>query len=471
MLALRRLWIGVIFLSLCVSYNSHANFDNALKLYNAGDFPEAKLAFEALAAIGDRSSLFNLGVMHYRGEAFDSDPVKAYVLMAIANDGFDDPDFARTAAAVHGKLDNEQKIAAQKLLTELKPIYGIDNIMANILPKPLDDADCAPDIEPIKLGNALYPVSESNSSRMGITHLEFTISPEGYPRDIVAENSTSKQFTKTTVKGFKKSLFKPTLDRRPIYGQRINYAFHMTQLGGKAISVKTQRVEKELEELKSQAENGDAIAQYQYASRLITYQRFKPYLKNIEVQYKSANEWFTKSAEKGLPHAQFEVGRNMIEGKGCEIDVESGLKWIKAAAIGGYSPAQNTIARSALSVEENNLDRSLAAIGWLRNSAQSGNYAAKVLLAWELSTSTVEQLRDGKEALALIDADPENYFDKIRIMETKAAAYAELGNFKKAVKYQKKAKNLAERKDWEIPLISERLGLYDHGQAYRGSYY
>ena len=94
-----------------------------------------------------------------------------------------------------------------------------------------------------------------------------------------------------------------------------------------------------------------------------------------------------------------------------------------------------------------------------------------MLLAWEISTSPYSDLRDGKEALQLLEPEPTNYFDKVRILETKAAAHAEVGNFKMAIALQKKAKEAAKKNNWEIPLISERLELYEYNSPYRGSYY
>ena len=49
-----------------------------------------------------------------------------------------------------------------------------------------------------------------------------------------------------------------------------------------------------------------------------------------------------------------------------------------------------------------------------------GGDVAKLLLAWEISTSPYSDLRDGKEALQLLEPEPTNYFDKVRILETKA---------------------------------------------------
>ncbi|WP_101758112.1 energy transducer TonB [Oceanicoccus sp. KOV_DT_Chl] len=466
MFEVRKIIVVVVLHVLLLSSVAHASFDKAMAIYGEGRFEEAKVAFETLAAIGDRSSLFNLGVMYYRGEAVERDPVEAYVLMKIANDGFNEQSFTRLSNSVFSQFNADQKIEADRRFSELNPVYSISAIKANIFPKPLSDEDCPPDIQPIRKVAPRYPKSENRSGRMGLTHLEFTISPEGYPRDLAVTRSTNYTFTKTSVRAAKQFLYQPPIDQKPIYGHRTVFIYQLknTELG-------TSKITRELSDLESAASDGDVIAQYRYASRLNTFRYFKSYLKKIDLQYKTANEWFTKSAENGLPHAQFEIGRNMLQGRGCEIDVVNGYKWINAAAIGGYSPAQKALAQSALSKSELSVDRSMAAMAWLKNAAQDEDYAARLLLAWELSTSNIKELRNGEEALRLLDNDPEDYFDEVRIMETQAAAYAEIGNYKKAVKLQKKAKKMAQKLDWDIPLISERLGLYQHNEVYRGSYY
>ncbi len=462
----RRVFVAILLQALLFSSFSYASFEKAMEIYSAGRFDEAKSAFEALAAIGDRSSLFNLGVMHYRGEYFEKNPVKAYILMKIANDGADEESFTRISKSIFRKFDDQQKKESEELFIELNSIYNISTIKANIFPRPLNDEDCPPEITPIKRDAPRYPKYELSTGRMGLTHMEFTISPEGYPRDIISTKSTNNAFTKSSVKANKKFLYEPPLDGKPVYGYRTVIIYKLMNS-----KVFTKTLTKELDDLKNSAGEGDVIAQYRYASRLNTFRYFKDYLKKVDLQYKTANEWFAKSAKNGLPHAQYEIGRNMLNGRGCEADIVNGYKWINAAAIGGYSPAQNALAQSALTKSDISSEKSLAAIGWLRNSAQSNNFSARLLLAWELSTSNVSELRNAEEALELIDSDTRNYFDDVRIMETKAAAYAELGDFKKAKKYQKKAEKIARKLKWEIPLISERLGLYERGKPYRGTYY
>ncbi|MEW5249957.1 energy transducer TonB [Microbulbifer sp. 2201CG32-9] len=217
----------------------HANFDKAMEIYNTGKFYEAKTAFEALTAIGDRSSLFNLGVMYYRGESVVKNPVKAYVLMRIANDGVGDENFSHVAKSIFAKFDEAQRIEAEQLFVELNTIYNVSEIENNIFPKPLSDADCVPETTPIKKTTPRYPSSELSSGRMGLVHMEFTISPEGYPRDIIATRSTSKDFTKASVKAIKRDLYKRPADGKPIYNHRTIYTY---KLEGASVKVRTKQL-------------------------------------------------------------------------------------------------------------------------------------------------------------------------------------------------------------------------------------
>lgn len=302
---------------------------------------------------------------------------------------------------------------------------------------------------------------------MGLTYLEFTISPEGYPRDLIVTGSTSKNFTDVSVDAMRRSIYQPRANGKSMLGERMVFVYSLTD-----IHLLTGKMYSDLKQLKTAAVKGNAVAQYQYATRLNAYRYFKDYLKRIDLQYKTANKWFTDAANNGLPNAQFELGRNMIEGRGCKVDTSNGYKWISAAAVNGYSPAQRMLGVYALNqTDENARARALAAIAWLRNAAMSGDFSARVLLAWELSTATEKDLRDGRETLSLLQTDHNNYFDDLRILETKAAAYAELGNFKQAVKIQRQAAREANKYHWNIPLLKDRLGLYEHNEPYRGSYF
>jgi len=460
----------VLVLTYLIAPPANATFEKAMEIYKEGRFVEAKAAFEALAAIGDSSSLFNLGVMHFRGESVDYDPVRAYVFMKIANEGSNDDAFSKTSQAVFLKLGDNQKQEADKLYNAMSDIYGRESIAENIFPTLLDDKDCAPDLMPIRRGKPVYPRSELRNGKMGLVHTEFTVSPEGYPREINVTSSTSRAFTKATIKGLNSYLYPPTPNKMPKGEQHVSvYKFDVD--GNEKI--RTKAIVRELEDLRTKSESGDVVAQFLYGRRLNTYRYFKSFFKARKFQYREANEWYMKSASGGVIQAQYEIGRNMLEGRGCEVDKENGFKWMKAAAVGGYSPAQKYLATSELSNTATTKNKARSIMSWLRNAAQDEkyNYPSKLLLAWELVTSPEKSLLDAEEALTLLKDPPYTYSDDLRILETKAAAFAVKNNFKKAIKLQQKAYKLAQAKKWEIPRISERLNLYKKNQTYIGTYY
>ncbi len=465
----RKIITSFVLLS-AVGSNCFADFLGAMEIYQEGRYAEAQQAFEALAAIGDRASLFNLGVMHYRGEIGEADTVKALALMKIANDGYDNEVFTKTINSISKQLTDLQKQQVDKAFEELNLIHNIQAVLANIFPKPLDDEDCVPQRKPIKKYVPKYPLKEQGKGLMGVTILEFTVSPEGYVRDVETISSVSEGFTETSIDAIKHNFYEPSDNRRPDYGGRMIYTYSIEK--GKKSKVRTKRLSKELNKLEAAANQGDPIAQYQYGHQLNVYKQFESYLKDIDLQYRTANDWFMKSAQAGLPHAQYVIGRNMIQGRGCEVDKVNGYKWVSVAAVAGYSPAQEMMARKALNEQDATNQKANAAMSWLRNAAMSlDNYSAKLLLSWELSTSADSSLRNGKEALALLKQKPNNYYDEVRIFETKAAAYAELGDFKNALVFQKKAAREAKKLDWTIPKLEERLALYQHSEPFRGEYY
>ena len=95
-------------------------------------------------------------------------------------------------------------------------------------------------------------------------------------------------------------------------------------------------------------------------------------------------------------------------------------------------------------------------------------------LAWELATCPINELRDGKEALRLAEkevaADPEHPYS----IDILAAAYAETGDFVRAVKTEEEALRKliyiagpqgnfqGHKKEFQ-----ERLALYQAGKPYR----
>ena len=142
---------------------------------------------------------------------------------------------------------------------------------------------------------------------------------------------------------------------------------------------------------------------------------FEKGLEGVEIQYRDANKWFESAAKGGLPNAQFEMGKNMVLGLGCEQDHAGGMKWIKAA-VGGHPSAQLVFA-DEIERQRRSDERNLALLSWLRNAASGEFFPAKVELAWALSTTSTPALHDPDEALALLNKYPDSqYKDSLTLM-------------------------------------------------------
>jgi len=58
----------IVALALCGPLAAHADFEGAMRDYNAGRYDAAHAQFLALAELGDCSSQFNLGAMALKGQ-------------------------------------------------------------------------------------------------------------------------------------------------------------------------------------------------------------------------------------------------------------------------------------------------------------------------------------------------------------------------------------------------------------------
>jgi tetratricopeptide (TPR) repeat protein len=97
------------------------------------------------------------------------------------------------------------------------------------------------------------------------------------------------------------------------------------------------------------------------------------------------------------------------------------------------------------------------------------NFFAHEALARVLATSPEAKVRDGKRALEHATRACElSGWKHALCVDTLAAAHAECGNFKEAVRWQKKALELGHGSEELKRLARQRLELYEQGKPYRG---
>lgn len=443
-----------------------ATFNNALKLYEKKNYPEAFYAFKNLAYIGDKSSQFNLGVMYFRGEHVEKDVIEAYSWMHVSSEDGDEK-FLRLKRLIYKNLSEKEQHAAASLSEQYIKKYGNAALAISLAPKPLSDEDCEQDPTLLDITSPKYPREQEVVGQLGYVDIIFNISPQGYARDISVRTFTDAAFFNAAAKSAITSRWETKAEERYLVPQPSNI-FRFNFAGFKDANVKFSKFKRTAKEKLKNAEEGDIKSQYQYAKVIDAARAMKLEVKDLDIEYRVSNEWYMRSAKSGHPLAQYELGKNILAGKGCEADRETGLKWLRAAAIAGHPYAQEDIAMSTINDGVSDTERAML---WLRKAANSTSYSPKLFLAWELVANPSMQLRDANEALELLAVKPKYYFDDVRIFETKAAAYAQLSDFKKAIKWQAKANKKAGKLGWSIAVMQHRLSAYEKGRHWTGAYH
>jgi tetratricopeptide (TPR) repeat protein len=108
-----------------------------------------------------------------------------------------------------------------------------------------------------------------------------------------------------------------------------------------------------------------------------------------------------------------------------------------------------------------------AAIGWYRKAAEGGEIPAFQLLAWLLATSRNAEIRDATNAVIFAEkAVAATHRNSPIELDVLAAAYAEAGQFDKAVSAEREAIALQQAEATKSDYRT-RLKLFEDGKPYR----
>ena len=156
-----------------------------------------------------------------------------------------------------------------------------------------------------------------------------------------------------------------------------------------------------------------------------------------ERRYADARHWFERATAAGYPDAFAGLGRIYQNGFGVAANRSRALElFSKGAALGDV---QSQLILASLELEAPvTLARTQQALHWLRLAAQRDHAQGHNGLAWVLSTTRFDELRDGSAALASAQRATE-LARSANTLDTLAAAYAETGDFDHAVVTQREA--------------------------------
>jgi TPR repeat protein len=217
--------------------------------------------------------------------------------------------------------------------------------------------------------------------------------------------------------------------------------------------------DRELLALKGRAEEGDTETQ----SRLgVCYAHGQ----GVATNYVKAVNWWRKAAEQNSALAQSCLGTCYYLGQGVDKNYEEAVKWYRKAAEQNRPEAQYSLALCYAKGEGVAKD-DLQAVKWFRKAAEGGELNALNALAWILATSRNSAVRDGSNAVVLAEkATAARHYKNPATLDTLAAAYAEAGQFEKAVSTEQEAIALlqteAEKSDYRT-----RLQLFEAKVSYR----
>jgi serine/threonine-protein kinase len=143
--------------------------------------------------------------------------------------------------------------------------------------------------------------------------------------------------------------------------------------------------------------------------------------------------------------------------KAIELDPRAGIAY---ACRGDALIQQREYARAKSDYE--------TALKLLPADSPQAKKAVPCNLAWLLATSPEEDVRNGARALKLARKACEEFkWKEPNALDTLAAAYAETGDFRNAIKWETQAVKLAEGNKELQTDAEKRLALYKKGKPYR----
>lgn len=437
----RRLMLMLLILCCCSPLSVWANFEEAMKYYKEEKFEVAYDMFERMARIGYYPAQFNLGVMYYQGQFVSANQIRAYAWMSLAGD--QDEKSNKTAESVFISLADKDRALAAREATSLRAEYGDDALAESLYPVPLADEDCEPEIVALKKIPPHYPRKALASGNSGNVLVVFDVDEFG---SVIKPEVLSghDDFYESSLISATRYRYQPGTSKSGVMTE-IRYQL---EYGGSSSSY-SKYLQKHNDELKEKADSGRAADKYVYAIHTAYGAEARP-------EHQVLNQYLLDAAQQGLPHAQYMIGRNLLFGRGCEVDVAKGMEWLKKSAKKDFSPAQYLLAKR---IQDEPGDRSAFKL-LLENAADSNHSASMLDLAWFLATSKEEADRDPSRALRLAKGAGEKTKDKVTSWQTLAAAYAANEKFDKAVKYQKKAIKKAKYLGWDLALLEHRMDTY-----------
>lgn len=446
-----RLGVFAALLALLFAPPAPADFQEAYRQYVAGQYPQARAEFLALAALGSASSQYNLGAMSLHGQGTPKSMGEGVGWLSAAVENGYTGIAPGKVDAMRAKLADADREIARGIVAK----YGKQAMLERVLPAGDLQAHCAYGSAPevVQFQRLNYPAVLGRQD--GIVIIESTIGRDGLARDPqVLAAAPLEEFAPFAVESAMRSRYQPALrDGSPVESRLTTRFIFRFDEGGTLWNVKA------IGQLKELADRGDVDALYVLGTAA-TLDR------SLEIPAERAQSMLLTAAQGGNPHAQYWVAHKLAQRSDCGEGTKQ-LVWLRQAAAAGNGPAQVALA-SALLQPGGEADVSQAR-SLLERAADSRDYYARKHAIAMLCTTELATLRNTQKAL---EASRALMKDAMRVdpqvHEVAAAAYAAAGDFRGAVEQQQAASKKALALHWNTSLMDERLTAYRSGRPWSG---
>lgn len=417
---MKNLFFGAI-LSIA-SLTVFADFNQAVKNYEAGDYKKAFLEFQYLAEIGNKNAQYNLGFMYLDGLGVKQDLYKAYAWIKLSNEKSNSQETTTVLSDIRKHIKNQSALNTQ--VDEISRKFSQNSIVSEL--KPVFTTDVSYKFaKPIHTTLPSYPLRADFSNIEGYARAEFKLDENGRATHIeIVDSVPYGMFDNTTVQAIKDWFFDVSdADLNYVYSYKITF-----KKSGKSYSNKTRN---KIKKYKALSSKGDPVGQFYYA-------KYGSIVLNDDVDETTL---LYKSAAQGLTDSQHELGLRLLRGDGCFKDIEKGLKWLTKAAASNFGRSQLRLSKYYSQLDSD--EAFFKSQFWFDKAISSNDKGSALEIASLISNNSKYNPADVIQKLKLLSHKDVN--DPAKFYMLYAAAYANLKDYNSAVKYQNKANNYIKK--------------------------
>jgi TonB family protein len=431
---------------------ARADLVTAQLAYHKADYERAFKDYRELAELGQPVAQYNLAIMYAKGQGVRQSELNAYAWATLAAEG---------GYAGGKSLAEELRLGlapgSEKIAEDIRAPFSRAALDARLMPKVEEDADARANCRVLKVADLTYPPDAERNGVQGNVFVEFVVMPDGSTRNprilYAVPTGAFEPAVRTMVLHLR---YKP---REP--GNKPAHCHVMYRFLIRARSAADYPdLQKFTTVTLKKAEAGDIDAELVYGMLLAG-------LPQLGHTQSDALPWFLKAAQGGSRSAQYVVGSSLLFGMGCHCEENKGEVWLRRAAVADQSNAQVTLAAYALRGTPDAANTKLAAV-WLERAAASGDHDGTYYLSALLAATPLEQMRDPKRALSLLEKVKADVSTDPTVFEIRAAAQAASGAFQDAVSSERRAIAMATKLKWDLAPLNERLAHYESRQPWYG---